>query len=185
MGEYDVAAGVRLQAAREAMGVSQGDMAKELGWERLLVRALESGNTVFSDEMAKDVQERYNINVAWLHGEDAPMFLEKETPAPMAPRRFNFNEELTIFGIENLPQSVGRESREDSEASAIRRAREREFDDCVMQHIGHNSNAAMDITTKALDMQGAAELEFFEQGMMFGARMVFNLLAGKRGFLAS
>ena len=184
MGEYNVAAGVRLQAAREAMGVSQGDMAKELGWERLLVRALESGNTVLSDGLAEDVQERFSINLAWLRGEDAPMFIEKETPAPVA-HRFNFNEELMFFGIENLPESTGCEPGEESEATANRRAFDREFNDCVMRYVGDDDNAAMDITGKAAEVLGATEIEFFEQGMKFGARLVFNLLAGKRGLYAS
>lgn len=185
MGGYDATAGARFKTVREAMGVSYEEMAKVLRCERLYIRALEGGNALFSDELAEDLRDRFGINEAWLRGEDAPMFVEKDVK-PQEPTGSNNIVQLMLYGaLQDYQSLLENGDLQEGEATQSRRSYERAFDDCVMDHIDDVSDAAVDITLAAANLQGAAELEFFEHGMRYGARLVFNLLSGGRGLRCS
>lgn len=59
----------RLRAAREAAGLSQGQVAKLMGMHRPTISEMEAGNRrVTAEELAR-LAELYDTKVAWLLGE--------------------------------------------------------------------------------------------------------------------
>jgi transcriptional regulator with XRE-family HTH domain len=60
----------RLRDARKMAGLSQGQVAKELGLHRPSISEIEAGRRRVSAEELGRLAELYKIDVAWLAGED-------------------------------------------------------------------------------------------------------------------
>jgi transcriptional regulator with XRE-family HTH domain len=74
-----MAIAARLRAAREAAGLSQGQVAKLMDMHRPTISEMEAGNRRVSvDELAK-LADLYDTKVAWLLGE-APERAEHDDP---------------------------------------------------------------------------------------------------------
>lgn len=69
----------RLRNAREAAGVSQGQVARLLGMHRPTISEIEAGNRRVSAEELKTFAETYDVTVSWLLGESAEQ-LETDDP---------------------------------------------------------------------------------------------------------
>lgn len=69
----------RLRAAREAAGLSQGQVAKIMNMHRPTISEMEAGNRrITADELAR-LADLYDAKVAWLLGE-APDRIESDDP---------------------------------------------------------------------------------------------------------
>ena len=69
----------RLRAAREAAGLSQGQVAKLMGMHRPTISEMEAGNRKISAEELAKLADLYDTKVAWLLGE-APERTEHDDP---------------------------------------------------------------------------------------------------------
>lgn len=69
----------RLRNAREAAGVSQGQVARLLGMHRPTISEIEAGNRRVSAEELKTFADTYDVTVSWLLGESAEQ-LETDDP---------------------------------------------------------------------------------------------------------
>lgn len=67
---------IRLRAAREQAGLSQGQVAKLLGLQRPSISELEAGRRKVSAEEVKRFADIYNVSVSWIMKE------ESEVPDP-------------------------------------------------------------------------------------------------------
>ncbi len=56
----------RLRAAREQAGLSQGQTAKQLGWQRPTVSEIEAGRRRVASEELTRLAELYGVSVSWL-----------------------------------------------------------------------------------------------------------------------
>lgn len=69
----------RLRAAREAAGLSQGQVAKLMNMHRPTISEMEAGNRrITAEELAK-LAHLYDVKIAWLLGE-APDRVEHDDP---------------------------------------------------------------------------------------------------------
>ena len=59
----------RLKLAREMAGLTQGQVASQLGWHRPTVSEIEAGRRRVPAEELKTLSELYGVNVPWLMGE--------------------------------------------------------------------------------------------------------------------
>ena len=59
----------RLKLAREMAGLTQGQVASQLGWHRPTVSEIEAGRRKVPAEELKTLSDLYGINVPWLMGE--------------------------------------------------------------------------------------------------------------------
>ena len=59
----------RLKLAREMAGLTQGQVASQLGWHRPTVSEIEAGRRRVLAEELKTFSELYGVNVPWLIGE--------------------------------------------------------------------------------------------------------------------
>ena len=59
----------RLKLAREMAGLTQGQVANQLGWHRPTVSEIEAGRRRVPAEELKTLSELYGVNVPWLVGE--------------------------------------------------------------------------------------------------------------------
>ena len=59
----------RLKLAREMAGLTQGQVAGQLGWHRPTVSEIEAGRRRVLAEELKVLSELYGVNVPWLVGE--------------------------------------------------------------------------------------------------------------------
>ena len=59
----------RLRLAREMAGLTQGQVAKNLGWHRPTVSEIEAGRRKVSAEEVSRLAELYGVNVPWIIGE--------------------------------------------------------------------------------------------------------------------
>lgn len=62
---------VRLRAAREQAGLSQGQVAKMLGLQRPSVSEIEAGRRKVSAEELTRLADIYNVSISWLTKEEA------------------------------------------------------------------------------------------------------------------
>ncbi len=60
----------RLRLAREMAGLTQGQVAKSLGWHRPTVSEIEAGRRKVSAEELSKLAEIYGVNVPWIVGEE-------------------------------------------------------------------------------------------------------------------
>lgn len=60
----------RLKLAREMAGLTQGQVASQLGWHRPTVSEIEAGRRRVPAEELKTLSELYGVNVPWLVGEE-------------------------------------------------------------------------------------------------------------------
>jgi transcriptional regulator with XRE-family HTH domain len=67
---------LRLRAAREQSGLSQGQVAKLLGLHRPTISEVEAGRRKVSSDEVSRFSELYNVSVSWL------MKQESEVPDP-------------------------------------------------------------------------------------------------------
>lgn len=73
MGERDEkrqAISSRLRLSREMAGLTQGQVARSLGWHRPTVSELEAGRRRVSAEELATLAKLYGVNVAWVVGEE-------------------------------------------------------------------------------------------------------------------
>lgn len=59
----------RLKLARESAGLTQGQVAGQLGWHRPTVSEIEAGRRRVLAEELKTLAELYGVNIPWLMGE--------------------------------------------------------------------------------------------------------------------
>ena len=59
----------RLKLAREMAGLTQGQVATQLGWHRPTVSEMEAGRRRVLAEELNTLAELYGVNVPWLLGE--------------------------------------------------------------------------------------------------------------------
>ena len=59
----------RLKLAREMSGLTQSQVAGQLGWHRPTVSEIEAGRRRVPAEELKTLSELYGVNVPWLMGE--------------------------------------------------------------------------------------------------------------------
>lgn len=79
----------RIRAAREMVGLSQGQVAKLLGLHRPSVSEAEAGNrSVTAEELAK-LAELYDVPVSWLLGEGAEELDPNEDKVQLAARELS------------------------------------------------------------------------------------------------
>ena len=57
---------VRLRAAREQSGLSQGQAAKQLGWQRPTVSEIEAGRRRVASEELTRLANLYGVSASWL-----------------------------------------------------------------------------------------------------------------------
>ena len=72
MNEHDVTRlglASRLKLAREMAGLTQAQVANQLGWHRPTVSEIEAGRRRVLAEELKTLSELYGVNVPWLIGE--------------------------------------------------------------------------------------------------------------------
>lgn len=60
----------RLRLSRETAGLTQGQVAKALGWHRPTVSEIEAGRRRVSAEELATLAEMYGANVPWIVGEE-------------------------------------------------------------------------------------------------------------------
>ena len=60
---------IRLKLAREMSGLTQGQVANQLGWHRPTVSEMEAGRRRVLAEELKTLAELYGVNIPWLMGE--------------------------------------------------------------------------------------------------------------------
>ena len=60
----------RLRISRETAGLTQGQVAKALGWHRPTVSEIEAGRRRVSAEELASLAEMYGANVPWIVGEE-------------------------------------------------------------------------------------------------------------------
>lgn len=60
----------RLRLAREMAGLTQGQVAKRLGWHRPTVSEIEAGRRKVSAEELSVLAEVYGVKVPWIVGEE-------------------------------------------------------------------------------------------------------------------
>ncbi|MEX0803153.1 MAG: helix-turn-helix transcriptional regulator [Candidatus Binatia bacterium] len=63
--------GERLRAAREAAGLTQGQIAKKLGIHRPSISEIEAGRRRVSAEELAEMASAYGIQVGWITGNEA------------------------------------------------------------------------------------------------------------------
>ena len=82
--KYDIVS--RLKIAREQAGLSQGQVARRLGWNRPTISAIEAmQRKVTADELPL-FAELYGVSGAWLLGEEDPQQSEREAQISLAAR---------------------------------------------------------------------------------------------------
>ena len=59
----------RLKLAREMSGLTQGQVANQLGWHRPTVSEMEAGRRRVLAEELKTLADLYGVNIPWLMGE--------------------------------------------------------------------------------------------------------------------
>ena len=59
----------RLKLAREMAGLTQGQVARQLGWHRPTVSEIEAGRRRVLAEELKILAQLYGVNIPWLMGE--------------------------------------------------------------------------------------------------------------------
>lgn len=73
--EYSGTVAERLREAREASGLSQGQIAKKLGWHRPTVSEIEAGRRKVSSDELVEFSRLYGVTVEWIvtgtHGDDS------------------------------------------------------------------------------------------------------------------
>lgn len=62
----------RLRIAREQAGLSQGQVARLLGLHRPSISEIEAGRRKVSAEELLELARIYDVNIAWLAGEESP-----------------------------------------------------------------------------------------------------------------
>ena len=60
----------RLRLARKMAGLTQGQVAKRLGWHRPTVSEIEAGRRKVAAEELSGFSDLYGVNVPWITGED-------------------------------------------------------------------------------------------------------------------
>ena len=60
----------RLRLSREMAGLTQGQVAKTLGWHRPTVSEIEAGRRRVSAEELATLAEIYGVNLPWIVGEE-------------------------------------------------------------------------------------------------------------------
>ena len=66
----------RLRLAREMAGLSQGQVARELGWHRPTISEIEAGRRKVSAEELSTLSEVYGVNTSWVLGEQSSNLAE-------------------------------------------------------------------------------------------------------------
>lgn len=104
----------RLRLSREMAGLSQGQVARKLGWHRPTVSELEAGRRrVAADELGT-LARIYGVSVAWIIGEDEEGSSVAADRVKLAARELSKLREEDLDRVIQLVQAL-RDSRGDSE----------------------------------------------------------------------
>lgn len=79
----------RLREARKMAGLSQGQVAKLLGWHRPTVSELEAGNRRLSAEELSRFAEIYDVTVSWLLAETTEQLETNDPRLQLAARELS------------------------------------------------------------------------------------------------
>lgn len=91
----------RLRTAREMAGLSQGQVAKLLGWHRPTVTEIEAGRRRVSSEELVEFAHVYRVSVSWLSGEEVEGIDAERDRIELAAR------ELSKLRSEDLDRLLG------------------------------------------------------------------------------
>lgn len=80
---------VRLREARKMAGLSQGQVAKLLGWHRPTISEIEAGNRRVSAEELSRFAEIYDVTVSWLLAETAEQLETHDPRLQLAARELS------------------------------------------------------------------------------------------------
>ncbi len=187
MGEVNRAVmGARCKAVRETLGMTREAMANVLRCELKYIGALEIGYMELDNLMISILRKQFNIDPGFLRGEDVPMFVKNDEEDDEEERgNCDIVQTLAHYALENGSDLTEGEAYFPSNPKRERVECEEAIKRCVAEYAGDDRDMSNEILDKVWTLQGATELERFEEGMRYGARLVFNLLAGKRGLRAS
>jgi transcriptional regulator with XRE-family HTH domain len=76
----------RLRIAREQAGLSQGQVARRLGWHRPTISAIEAGDRGVLAEEVRTFADLYGVSSAWVLCEEDPDQSEREAQISLAAR---------------------------------------------------------------------------------------------------
>ena len=93
----------RLRLAREMAGLTQGQVAKNLGWHRPTVSEIEAGRRRVSAEELSTLAELYGVDVAWIVGEDSS---SSSARATLAARELSKLRDEDLDRLLNLIRSL-------------------------------------------------------------------------------
>lgn len=79
----------RLREARKMAGLSQGQVAKMLGWHRPTISEIEAGNRRVSAEELSRFAEIYDVTVSWLLAESAEQLETNDPRLQLAARELS------------------------------------------------------------------------------------------------
>jgi len=100
----------RMRTAREQAGLSQGQVAKLIGYQRPTISEIEAGRRKVSANELRKFSEIYNVGISWLSGNNA---VEGEGEIEIAARELSklrkedFNKVINI--IKSLSDDKGQE----------------------------------------------------------------------------
>lgn len=83
------AIGKRLRDARQAAGLSQGQVAKLLAMHRPTISEIEAGNRRVSAEELTTFADTYDVTVSWLLGEGCEQLKEDDPRLQLAARELS------------------------------------------------------------------------------------------------
>jgi transcriptional regulator with XRE-family HTH domain len=86
LGDRTKSLSARLRAAREAAGLSQGQVAKLMGMHRPTISEMEAGNRRVSAEELVKLADLYDTKVTWLLGEAADIVSTDDPKLQLAAR---------------------------------------------------------------------------------------------------
>ena len=104
----------RLRLSREMAGLTQGQVAKSLGWHRPTVSEIEAGRRRVSAEELTTLAEMYDVSVPWIVGEDDEDSSRAADRVKLAARELSKLRERDLDRILQLIQAL-RASRDAAE----------------------------------------------------------------------
>lgn len=97
---------IRFKLAREQAGLSQGQVARRLGWHRPTISAIESAARSVAAEEIPIFADLYGVSAAWLVCEEAEGASEREVQISLAARGLANIEETELESLMQLLRSL-------------------------------------------------------------------------------